>query len=491
MIAQSERQALDKFIHNPMEFVSTFLDKKPRWSKQIEILESVRNNRNTYVKSCHGVGKTFTAKDVALWFLYCFYPSTVLTTAPSWPQVEKLLWAEINHSHANALMELGGACNKTELHLDANWFALGISPKIDTEDEGKRITGFHNENLLVIFDEAPSCNSKLWDIKETLMTSENVRFLAIGNPVANTGHFYEGFKSKYVNAISMNIFDSPNFKENNIKCLADLEIIAMMDIEQQEQYYGQLQSPYPTLTSPRWAVERLVAWGADSPLFKSRVIAEFPEQSLDTIISLSSLERCQRIETVGTHERILGVDIARFGSDDTVFYGYENYKPILRQKFNGQDLVKTSNMIKHHIHNGYKIIVLDDTGLGGGVTDILADYSTGKDFRVIPVNFAQASPDEEYDGIVTSMYYHAKKLIEDKDIQVIDDGELFQQLTDRKYKFTNKGKIKIESKDEYKKRTGRQSPDEADAFILCLWGIRNQHSHDDIEAFGEIQTGEL
>ena len=76
------------------------------------------------------------------------------------------------------------------------------------------------------------------------------------------------------------------------------------------------------------------------------------------------------------------------------------------------------------------------------------------------------------------MYLNVKKMLEDKEISVIDDGYLFNELTNRKYKFTNKGKIKIESKDEYKKRYNVKSPDEADAFVLCMWGIRSRHSYD-------------
>jgi phage terminase large subunit len=478
---------------NPSVFISEILDKRPRWSKQTEIINSVRDNRNTYVKSCHGVGKSFCAKDVILWFLYCYYPSIVLTTAPSWPQVEKLLWAEINNAHSNALVKLGGQCKKVELFLDDNWYALGVSPRIDNEDDGKRLTGFHSENLLVVFDEAPACNPKLWDIKETLMTSRNVRFLAIGNPVVGSGHFYDGFRKPGVNAISMSIFDSPNFVENGITTVQHLKDILRLDIKDREKRYAELKYPYPTLTNPRWAIERLEEWGEDSPLFKSRVIGEFPNTTTDTIISLSLIESCKNLDVQAKHQKVLGVDVARFGSDDTVFYGYEKGNRCCREKFNGQNLVETANRIKHKINNdGYKIIVIDDTGLGGGVTDMIRSYidEYHKDVKLLPVNFAEASRSDEYDGVVTEMYFNVKKMLEDKQVSVIDDGYLFNELTNRKYKFTNKGKIKIESKDEYKKRFNGKSPDEADAFVLCMWGIRtrNMYNVNTIVSGGERVT---
>lgn len=475
------KKKLTYYQKNPLVWIADFLDDKVRWDKQIKIIESVRDNRNTYVKACHGVGKTHTAKDVALWFLYCFPPATVLTTAPSWPQVEKLLWSEINSAHSHSKLPLGGICKKTELFLDDDWFSLGISPRIDSEDDGKRLTGFHNENLLVIFDEAPACNPKLWDIKETLMTSENVRFLAIGNPVVDSGAFFDGFRSDNVNKINMNIFDSPNFKANKLKKMSDLYRFLDMDYKQREIELSKLKIPFTFLTTPRWAIERLEDWGEDSPLFKSRVLGEFPEKATDTIISLASLERCKSLNLHGKHGRILGVDVARFGENNTVMFGYENYKQIYKKKFNGQNLAETANIIKHKIQfEGYFIVVIDDTGLGGGVTDMLSEFIVEKGLNqrvsLIPVNFAQASTADEYDGIVTQMYFHVKSLVENKEIEIIDNGDLFNEITARKYRYTNKGKIKVESKDEYIKRTKRNSPDEADAFILTIWGMKFLHS---------------
>lgn len=464
---------LTEYQNNPVKFIHDVLDKSPRWDKQKEIIESVRDNRYTYVKACHGVGKTFTAKDVALWFLYTHYPSKVISTAPSWPQVEKLLWSEINSAHSRALAPLGGQCKKTELYIDPEWFAVGLSPRIDTEDDAKRMTGFHSPNMLIIFDEAPACNEKLWDIKETLMTSENVRFLAIGNPVVGSGSFYEAFRQGRGNRINMIIFDSPNFSNNGITCVDDLKRLAALTPEEREIEFSQMTMTYSALTTPRWAVERLIQWGADSPLFQSRVIGEFPEKTTDTIISLSALERCQYVQPTKS-KKVLGVDVARFGDDFTCLFGYHNNTQVYKKKFNGQDTVYTANLINNLIlTEHYGVVVIDDTGVGGGVTDQVMHFCHEKAFDtvIIPVNFAESSTQIEYDDIVTEMYFTAKELIESGTVNVIDNGTLFSELTGRKYNFTTKGKFRLESKKDYKKRVGGESPDEADAFVLCMWGL--------------------
>ena len=192
------KSVLNNYQQNPILWIKDVLDDYPRWSKQKEVLDSIRDNRVTLVKSAHGLGKSFLAKDAAMWFLFNFYPSIVVTTAPSFHQVEKVLWAEINESYKHMKVTPGGQCNLTELKLADKWFAKGISPKIDnSEDAGKRITGLHQKHMLIIFDEAPACSPVLWEMKDTLMTSEHVRFLGIGNPVVNSGPFYEGFKEKH------------------------------------------------------------------------------------------------------------------------------------------------------------------------------------------------------------------------------------------------------------------------------------------------------
>lgn len=486
--AKKAEHNLAYYQHNPIAWAKEVLTDSILWDKQKEILESIRDHKITLVKSAHGLGKTFIAAIAALHFLYTHPPSKVITIAPSWAQVEKLLWAEINNLYKEAKCSkyggagLGGRCLTTELKINDNWFAIGLSPKIGVDDQGDRFTGFHSENILIIFDEAPAVSSKLWQMKETLLTSANVKFLGIGNPIADHGDFFEGFKGNSINTnkITMGIFDSPNFKDNGIRELKDLIAIANAPGREREIILSKHISNYKSLSTPAWAVERLLKWGASSPIFHSRVLAQFPKMATDTAIPLAALEEVKDIESRLRHIPVIGVDVARFGTDNTVIIGYKDGRQNYKKKFSGQDLVATANTVKH-LASSYGqgvLIVIDDTGLGGGVTDMLRAWAeeegTTLDPIIIAVNFGQASTREEYEGIVTDMYFRAKEFIEGKQIRVEDDGDLFSQLSSRKYKFTNKGKIRIESKDEYKRRMAAGSPDEGDAFILCTWGISLQ-----------------
>lgn len=472
---------------DPMQFIHDVVDDSPRWAQQVEILEAVRDNRYTLVKSPHGMGKSFVASDVVLWFLCSFPDSIVVTTAPSWAQVEKILWAELNQKLANLKVKsLGLSTLKTECRFDDKWFAIGLSPKIENADQGARITGFHAENMLVVFDEGPSIHSALWKFKETILTSANSRFLAIGNPIRSDGDFYNTFKSQHVKRISIDLFRSPNFAANAIKDLDDLKRLAAMPYQEREQLYKGYTIPFPFLSTPMWAVDRVLEWGPDSPMFEARVLGEFPTKTTDTIIAYSECERATLAEPKNGL-MVMGVDVARFGSDYTVIFGFGGGRRCYKSKVQGHDLVQTAELVKAELRRarkggkqGYHRVVIDDTGLGGGVTDILSHWVSdeGIHMQIVPVNFAEkAVHDSIYSGIVTEMYYTARDFIRDERVRIEDDGELISDLSGRKYDFKN-GLFRIEPKEEYRKRTGR-SPDEGDAFVLAVWGMAQ---HDFIES---------
>ena len=113
---------------DPERFARDILGIAP-WSKQVEIMRSVLENRKTTVRSCNAAGKTATAAMIMNWFLPVFPDSVVITTAPTWRQVEKLIWKEIRINHQRAGI-LGGtlAPKSPELQIDQDrWYASGIS----------------------------------------------------------------------------------------------------------------------------------------------------------------------------------------------------------------------------------------------------------------------------------------------------------------------------------------------------------------------------
>ena len=99
-----KQQKLLRVIDDPTRFAEVMLGDAV-WSKQREILQSVARYPRTAVKACHASGKTFTAAEVVLWWITCRPEAVAVTTAPTWTQVERLLWGEIRHAVSRSKIE--------------------------------------------------------------------------------------------------------------------------------------------------------------------------------------------------------------------------------------------------------------------------------------------------------------------------------------------------------------------------------------------------
>lgn len=434
------------------------------WSKQQEIILSVRDNRYTTVRACHDVGKTYVASRTALWFLYSHPQSIVVTTAPTMRQVENLLWRELRAAHENSKQPLGGEPLKTRLDISADWYAIGAS-----SGDPDKLQGFHaaSGHILIIVDEAAGVNEDAFEAIEGMMTSEKARMLMIGNPTSDSGSFRESHYSwEHANKIHISVFDTPNFRNNGIYNLDDLREVDLDDVE--------IVNPY--LVSPRWAYEKISSWGVDSPMFQARVLGNFPSESVNTVIPLNYLElacepeHIKKIKERGGDLR-LGVDPARFGNDETVITPrYGGYIPE-QGVYNKESTTATAGRIKQFNHPRPVGIYIDVDGLGGGVYDTLHDDNIDGIAEIH--NNARALPDTTgltFANLISQLWWRAREMFIAGELAIPKDDKLIMQLSTRKYRFTNKG-LTIESKEEWKKRYKGKSPDRADSLIYSLADI--------------------
>ena len=105
---QDAKELLKRYQKDPLFFSRHILGGEQPWQKQIKIMKSVHDNPKTVVPSGFGVGKTWVAARTVLWFLFSHSNSLVITTAPTWRQVENVLWAEIRRQHQQSSKPLGG-----------------------------------------------------------------------------------------------------------------------------------------------------------------------------------------------------------------------------------------------------------------------------------------------------------------------------------------------------------------------------------------------
>lgn len=439
------------------------------WSKQEEIILSVRDNRYTTVRACHDVGKTYIASRTALWFLYSHPQSIVVTTAPTMRQVENLLWRELRSAHEASKQKLGGEPLKTRLDIAPDWYAIGAS-----SGDPDKLQGFHaaSGDILIIIDEAAGVNEDAFEAIEGMMTSEKARMLMIGNPTSDSGSFRESHHSwDYSNKIHISVFDTPNFVNNGIRSIEDLKDVNLDNVE--------IVSPW--LVSPRWAFEKIDSWGIDSPMFQARVLGNFPSESTNTVIPLNYIElACEkeyrdRLKEIGGPLR-LGVDPARFGNDETVITPrFGGYIPEQEVSFK-EGTTATAGRVLQYSSPRPVFIGIDVDGLGGGVYDTLADANIDGIAEIH--NNAKALPDATgltFANLASQLWWRAREMFIAGELAIPKDDKLIMQLSTRKYKFTGRG-LTIESKDDWKARYKGKSPDRADSLIYSLADIISTES---------------
>ena len=165
---------------------------------------------------------------------------------------------------------------------------------------------------------------------------------------------------------------------------------------------------------------------------------------------------------------VIGLDIARFGDDKTIFCFRRGRLCLKFETLEKQDIVSIADYC-HGVIEDYAParLFLDAGGVGGGVYDILM----ARGFRdcVRAVNFgSRALLDGRYANRRAEMWANARSwLAQELPVQLPKDEALLTELCSVNKRYDAQGRLLLESKDEVKKRLGR-SPDKADAFVLTF-----------------------
>lgn len=442
-------QRIPVYQKNPVLFAKEVCSFSPDpW--QEAVLMDIASSTKVSVRSGHGVGKTGVEAVTLLWFLSCFRFPKVIATAPTRQQLNDILWSEVEKWRAKSpLLKELLTWTKTYVYMkgyEKRWFAVA-----KTASEPENMQGFHEENMLIIVDEASGVEDAIMEAILATLSGKNNKLLMCANPTRTTGTFY----------------DSHNRDRGMYKC-------------------HRVSSLDSTRTNKENIAAFIRKYGEHSNVVKVRVYGDFPAQEDDVFIPLPLIEKTtlNEIDTTKINRISMGVDVARYGDDETIIatnVGGEIDIPVVRH---GQslmitvgDIVRTyKQLIKDYPqYTGVVTVNIDDTGLGGGVTDRLEEVKAEERLRrleIVPVNFGQKPPqdgsEEHYQDISTYMWATVKAEMENEEISIPDDEELVAQFSVRKYSITSTGKIVLESKKDMKGR-GIKSPDRGDAVALSCY----------------------
>jgi|SRR5690554_1479363 len=374
-----------------------------------------------------------------LWFMSCYYPCKVPATAPTSHQLEDILWAEIAKWHAAMRERVPQLANEFEwtkerFYLKSNPNESFAVARTARPERPEALQGFHSENILFLIDEASGVAENVFQVAEGALSTEGAFVVMAANPTREEGYFYDSHHK-------------------------------MRDRWAALHWDGE-QSP---MVSRQYVDDMRAKYGVDSPIYQVRVKGNFATAT-DGVIPLSLCEaaRVREVQPIASAPVIWGLDVARFGDDSTALAkrkGNVQLEPT--REWYGLDTMQVAGLIKLEYDSAKEkpsVINVDVIGIGSGVVDRLNELG----LPVKGVNVAEsASACEQYNRLRDELWFLGREWLEARDCRLADDDELIGELVTTKFQILSSGKIKVESKDELKKR-GVASPNRADAWLLTF-----------------------
>lgn len=465
----------DAYLHDPVRWMDTFIDWKGGGlaSYQRSILDELCTKKRVAVRGPHSLGKSAMAALTVVWFALTRDRAgidwKVVSTATAWRHLTIYLWPEIHKWIKRVKWDEFGMSppnSRTQL-LDLRLKLMHGAASAVASDDPVNIEGAHADSLLYLFDESKGIPPEVWDAAEGALAGgmpegypEALAF-AISTPGAPSGRFYD------IHARKKGLEDW-----HPVHVSVDEVIRA-----------GRI--------NPDWVEQRKLQFGEDSAVFMNRVLGEFCAADEDAVIPLAwveaAIERWHEWDEAGRPlnpvRPVLSIDVARSGSDQTVFaWRQENVvthfsahtkrDTMAVTALAQQDAGRASGMFSS---TGFPKIVVDAVGVGAGVYDRLKElkYDVTAHVGSARTHIRDESGQFQFANARSAALWTTRELLDPANganICLPDDDEMIGELTAPKWTVTTGAppRIQVEKKEDVHKRLGR-SPDRADAICQSLY----------------------
>ncbi len=409
---------------------------------------AIQNNKNTIpmpnrvaAKSGQGTGKSAAMAIAAYWRGLRAPKSKIIVTAPSIRQCKEVHLSELRRLQANPGMHpairktLRVEKSKAYFNKDPDWVISPI-PAARTEQS----QGAHEKNMTVIMEEASGIPAQVFEQFEGTCSQFGNLLLAVGNPNTRRCSFFGCFhRFRHLwKTFTLNAEKSPLVSKANLQYLAE-------------------------------------KYGKTSDVYRVRVLGEFPNVDPNAIFDAQTLDAASSLEIPPPNhsphpEKQIGIDLARFGSDESVVMFREGYNIVHWQFFvktEPFDVIDYAFKIQHDLgwDNSECLYVYDATGMGNP----LAPKFSKANKRFVQFQNHKKPAKKDYADLITEAHFLFAKVL--PRCQIPADTQLHQQLSLRLYEIREKdGKIMVESKSKFTKREEDiGSPDRAEALLMAFY----------------------
>lgn len=439
-------------------------------------LQELRSNDETAndalfqaVRAGHGVGKSAVTSWLILWLMSTRPHFVGVVTANTREQLTRKTWRELAIWHTRCITAHWFVYNATSFHHVVHRSTWRFDATPWSEHNSEAFAGMHNggRGQAMIFDEASGIADKIWEVAEGAMSDPDAFWFAFGNPTRRSGRFFDIW-NRFAKRWKKFTVDARRAKAANKKRLEEI----------------------------------IEDWGIDSDYVRVRVLGEFPQQDVATLIPWNLLESAMRRPASGCerYRPVWGLDVARFGDDRTALAIRRNrelLEPVIF--WQNLDTMQISERILLKWQSCDEdlrpsAICVDAIGIGAGVVDRLSQLAAEGHFGdtvIRGINVSEsASVTEKFSRLRDDLWWRARTWFESMTVSMTKDIEkrgewlnyqvneepldlttrrnpICDELKDILFSFLPNGKIKLEPKADTKERLGR-SPDGADAFVLTF-----------------------
>jgi hypothetical protein len=402
------------------------------------------------VKSGHGIGKSALVSWIILWAMSTFEDTRGVVTANTENQLKTKTWVEVATWYRRFIAKEMFKMTATALFSSdpAHERTWRIDMVPWSEKNTEAFAGMHNQGkrILVVFDEASAINDLIWEVTEGALTDKNTQIIwcCFGNPTKNSGRFRA-------------CFEGGKFEKRWITLTVDSRTVSFTNKTQ------------------------IAAWiedyGEDSDFVRYRVKGMFPRQDENSFISLEVAREAENrsIYPDKSLPIIIGVDVARFGTNNTVIYARQgrNARDLPILLFNGLDTMEVAaEIIKLFNQLNAAMVFIDEGGVGGGVLDRCRQLRLpcrGVHFGGSPSG-TNIERGVKYKNKRAEMYGEMRDWLQDGAIPKRIRGmeiDFAEELSGPAYTMSEKDEIVLERKETMARR-GLESPDVADALALTF-----------------------
>jgi len=408
-------------------------------------------------KSGQGPGKTKCSVYAALWRTIQAVDALTVLTAPTQRQCKDVWLSECRKSveKADPVLQRFIKVTKSKVVIGGrpDW---GIKTVTASKEENAQ--GYHDPNMTVICEEASGIPTEIVTQFKGTLSNPNSLFMMIGNPNSRQCAFFDCFHSQRHRwkTLTFNAEDTAR--------------------------------DYPWIVSPQRNKDLEEEFGRDSDVYRIRVLGEFPHSDPNCVLSSEDLEKVvdrKRMVAMAKIPRAnrqlarqFGLDFARYGGDENTIFRRSGNSIVDWRFFAHVDPSQTVDAAfrmqkEAHWKDEDCWYVADAGGMGQGVMHMFYE----REKQVVEFNNGSRAMDPDYDNKITEAWFHFARLTRKQRCYLPGDNRLMQQLSGRRYYVTKKGKLVLETKDEYMKR-GFDSPDRADGCVLSFY--------DEVEAVAHI-----